>query len=119
MPAQDRGITLVPIASSLHDPASTARVLGFYRKWLKGSYNTEFSYATSPEDIGRAELRDSTGLLTLVLTGGTEQILGAIARLGRPLLVLAHESMNSLPAALEAMSTFSGPGARLTLGTGR
>ncbi len=119
MPRQGHGVVLVPIASSLHDPASTARALTTYRKWLGGAYDREISCVSSSEQVEDSDLRNSSGLLALVLTGGTERILGALSELGRPLLVLAHESMNSLPAALEAMSSISSHGNRLLLGRGK
>ncbi len=118
VPMQGHGLVLVPVASSLHDPRSTARVLSTYRKWLDGACDCEVPCVSSEEQIEGSDLGDSSGLLALVLTGGTERILGALAGLGRPLLVLAHESMNSLPAALEAMSSIGGHGTRLLLGRG-
>ncbi|MDG7006890.1 MAG: hypothetical protein JRN06_01450 [Nitrososphaerota archaeon] len=119
MPSKGLGIFLVPVASSLHDPASTERVLCSYRKWLGSVGVTEAPLATSPEGVGRGGLGNATGLVALVLTGGTEQTVGAVAKLGKPLLVLAHDSMNSLPAALEATSSISGRGTRLVFGKGR
>ena len=119
MPSKDLGISLVPIASSLHNPASTEGVLSSYRKWLRNVGVTESPLATSPEDVSRGGLDRATGVVALVLTGGTEQTVGAVAKLGKPLLVLAHDSMNSLPAALEAASSISGRGTRLVFGKGR
>ena len=113
-----QGVAFVPIASPLHDPQSTARVLSGYRMWLKGIYGEEAPLATSAQDIGRSHLGECTCILGLVLTGGTEQTLGALASLERPLLVLAHDSMNSFPAALEAMSATSSGRAKLILGRG-
>ena len=115
---KDLGISLVPIASSLHSPASTERVLSSYRRWLVGVFDTESSLATSPEDVRRSGLERSTGVIALVLTGGTEHILGAVAESGKPFLVLAHDAMNSLPAALEAASSIPGKGSRLVFGRG-
>lgn len=119
MPLKDGNITLVPIASSLHDPTSTERVVSSYRRWLTGTYDIESSCVSTLEEVRSAELSDSTGLLTLVVTGGTEQLLGAIAALGRPVLVLTHESMNSFPVVLEALASISGPGMKVILGKGR
>ena len=110
---------LVPLASSLHDPASTERVISSYRRWLAGAYDAESPCATTPKEISRLGLNNPAGLLTLVVTGGTEQLVGAAAALRRPVLVLAHESMNSLPAALEALSSIPGSGVRMLLGRGR
>ena len=119
MAGQKHPLVLMPIASPLHDESSTAAVLSSYRRWLKGIYDSEAACATSPEEVDSAGLAGSAGAMVLVLTGGTEHILGAVAALGRPLAVLAHDSMNSLPAALEAMSAGGGSGARLVFGMGR
>ena len=118
MGRKERGVTLVPIASALHDPRSTERVLSCYRKWLAGTYEDATRLMTSPDDLVGPGVRGSAGILGLVLTGGTERVIGAVAALGMPFLVLAHESMNSLPAALEAMSTIPHGATRLVLGRG-
>ena len=119
MSSKDLGISLVPVASSLHDPASSEEVLSTYRKWLGRMCDTESPLATSPEDIRKSGLERTTGILVLVITGGTEQILGAVAELGRPFLVISHKTLNSLPAALEGMSSLSGTGAKLVFGRGK
>ncbi len=111
-------VTLVPIASPLHDPEMTSRVLSSYRKWLAHTCDAESEYATSADDIKESKLKEAAGLVCLVLTGGTEQILVAAAALRRPLLVLAHDSMNSLPAAIEAMSALPGHGVEMAIGKG-
>ena len=116
MPSRVKPIALVPVASAMHEPTLSAKVLSGYRRWLRGAYDVEAPLATSPEMVGEEGLVGSAGILALVLTGGTEHILGAISRLRKPLVVLAHESSNSLPAALEAMSSFSGSGAKLVFG---
>ncbi len=113
------GVVLLPIASKLHDPRSTARVVSVYRKWLAGYYDTEAAVVTSAADVTKHDPRVSAAVLCLVLTGGTEQILRAVASMERPLLVLAHESMNSLPAALEAMSSQPIGATRLVFGRGK
>ena len=119
MAGQEPPIVFVPIASPLHDEGSTAEVLSSYRRSLRGAYDVEAVCATSPEGVDRGGLARSAGAMVLVLTGGTEHILKAVRALGRPLLVLAHDSMNSLPAALEGLSAGGGgPGARIVFGRG-
>jgi L-fucose isomerase-like protein len=119
MPIRKGNIALVPIASPLHDRGSVARVVSAYRAWLAETFDVESPCLTNPEEVGRTGLRDTSGILALIVTGGTEQVLGATAALRRPLLVLAHESMNSVPAALEALSSISGPRTKMLLGKGR
>ena len=51
------------------------------------------------------DLRRAAGILALVVSGGTERLIQAAASFGRPLMILTHESMNSLPASLEALAS--------------
>ena len=118
VPLKDRGISLVPIASSLRSPAATERVLASYRNWLGRVGVTESPLLTTPEDVSKGGLDRTNGIAVLVLTGGTERTLVTMAKLGKPLLVLAHDSMNSLPAALEAASSISGRRTRIIFGKG-
>ena len=97
MLVKDRPITLLPVASPLHDRGSAESILVLYRSWLKGTYDVEAPLASSPDQAGGARVAGSAGVLALVVTGGTEHILGAVAAQGTPFIVMAHESMNSLP----------------------
>ena len=119
MLVKDRPITLLPVASPLHDRGSAESILVLYRSWLKGTYDVEAPLASSPDQAGGARVAGSAGVLALVVTGGTEHILGAVAAQGTPFIVMAHESMNSLPASLEAASSFNGSNVKLVLGRGR
>lgn len=119
MPPNDGSIALVSLASSLHDPASVARVVSSYRRWLAGTFDAEFPSVSTPEEIGRMGLSNYAGSLALVVTGGTEQLIGAVAAQKKPVLVLTHELMNSLPAALEALPSIPGSRVKMLLGKGR
>ncbi|MDG6909341.1 MAG: hypothetical protein JRN08_03135 [Nitrososphaerota archaeon] len=119
MHPEENPVVLVPVASPLHDPAATAKVMSAYRSWLEGAFDVEAPCLTSSDEAGKVGALSPAGVLALVVTGGTEHILCAVAGLKRPLLVLAHESMNSLPAALEGISSFSGPTVALVLGRSR
>ena len=82
VPLKDRGISLVPIASSLRSPAATERVLASYRNWLGRVGVTESPLLTTPEDVSKGGLDRTNGIAVLVVTGGTERTLVAMAKLG-------------------------------------
>lgn len=118
MTTKEGGISLVSLASALNDPSSVERVVSSYRRWLSGTFDEEFHYATTPEEVERIGLSSSAGVLAIVVSGGTEQLIHAVAAQKRPVLVLTHESMNSFPASLEALSSTSGSNVRMLLGKG-
>jgi L-fucose isomerase-like protein len=98
-------IVLVPLASSLDDPKTVERVISNYRGWLMGSFDCEIH---PPSKFGLDEdqrIRAAAGVLVLVVTGGTERQIQHIVSFGKPTIIVAHESMNSVPAALEALSS--------------
>jgi L-fucose isomerase-like protein len=98
-------IALVPLASSLDDPKSVEHVISTYRGWLTGSFGCEIHPTSKFELDEDQRLRAAAGLLVLVVTGGTELQIQHIVASGKPTLIVAHESMNSVPAALEALSS--------------
>jgi L-fucose isomerase-like protein len=99
----DDKIALVPLMSTLHDDGSVQEVISKYRTWLSGLVDVELQPVAEPGVIYTLDLKKLAGILILVITGGTEKLIRSVASLGKPVLVLAHESMNSLPAALEAL----------------
>jgi L-fucose isomerase-like protein len=99
----ETGVVFIPLVSALHDPKSAANVVEAYATWLHGSYDARLKPVSDAESMYALDLDHVAGILTLVVTGGTEKLIQAAASFGRPILVLAHESMNSLPAALEAL----------------
>jgi len=76
-----------------------------YASWLAGSYDLVLNPVSDAEALASAGLGGASGVLALAVTGGTERLIQAAASLGKPMVILAHESMNSLPAALEAASS--------------
>ena len=97
-------IPLIPVASALHDPRTTAKVLDEHLNLLNGLYDFKLDLVTDQAAISsiRSTISDSSGLLVLVLTGGTEHLILELSRLERPMLLVAHPTQNSLPACLEA-----------------
>jgi L-fucose isomerase-like protein len=98
-------IALVPLVSALHQPKSVREAVSTYREWLKGCFDYEMHPASKLgiEDSGR--IRAAAGVLALVVTGGSEQLIQSVVRSGPPTIIVTHESMNSLPAAVEAISS--------------
>ncbi len=99
----ENSVVLVPLVSALHDPESVKGVLNHYTAWLKGSCDMKLHPVSEAGALNSLDLGHAAGILALVVTGGTERLIQSAAGLGRPLMILAHESMNSLPAALEAL----------------
>jgi L-fucose isomerase-like protein len=99
----ENSIVLIPLVSALHDQESVRGVLDHYTDWLKGSYGMKLHSVSEVEALCSLDLGHVAGILALVVTGGTERLIQSAASFGRPLMILAHESMNSLPAALEAL----------------
>jgi len=87
------------VASPLHDPSAVEEIVSGYTSLLARLGGRRSDAAPSP--------------VTVVATGGTEQILmdrwgGA----GAPLVLVAHPGHNSLPAALEALGRVQQLGGR-------
>jgi L-fucose isomerase-like protein len=98
-------VVLVPLVSVLNDPEAVRGIVNRYATWLKGSYDVKLNPVSEAEALYSFDLGRAAGILALVVTGGSERLVQATASFGRPLMILAHESMNSLPAALEALSS--------------
>jgi L-fucose isomerase-like protein len=80
-------------------------VISQYRKWLRGKFDFELKPTTRPGIYDDNRIKAAAGVLALVVGGGTERLIQRVVGFGQPTLILAHESMNSLPAALEALSS--------------
>jgi L-fucose isomerase-like protein len=92
---------VLPVASDLHNEEVLRPILsGFELSMI----------AVAGEPITEADLGRREPLVILVLTGGTERHILEIAdrrhhlRPGEPLILVAHEGQNSLPAAMEALA---------------
>lgn len=89
----------VPLASPLHDPSSLASLLGRFETALRSRGIT----AARIESFDR-----NMPLVLVMLTGGTEQrtleLCDEMPDRRAPVVLLAHGSHNSLPAALETLA---------------
>ncbi len=84
-------IAFIPLVSPLHEPKSVGEVIASYREWLHGYFDLELSPASSPKIRLSAGAEDAAGLIALVVTGGTERLIRSVAKIGKPLVILAHE----------------------------
>jgi L-fucose isomerase-like protein len=98
-------IALVTLASSLDDPKSVEKVVTEYRGRLAGCFDCEIRPYSKFELEEDQRIDATVGVLALVVTGGTEPLIQHLVSLGKPTIIVTHESMNSLPAALEALSS--------------
>ena len=98
-------IALLPLASELHEPKSVREVVSAYRRWLKGCFDFEMQSASKLGIEETRRIRTAAGILALVVTGGSEQVIQNVVRSGPPTIMMTHESMNSLPAVIESLSS--------------
>ncbi|WFO74740.1 hypothetical protein J4526_06575 [Desulfurococcaceae archaeon MEX13E-LK6-19] len=93
-------ILFVPIASPIHDKRAVDLVVRRYRDKIEPYVDEVFDLVTRPQDVPRG----FDAYVVLVVTGGSEHIALEIANEDKPVLLIAHDRMNSLPATLEAYS---------------
>lgn len=97
-------IKLIPVASPLHEPKATLSVLNKYVEALQEHVDSVETLITSTDEIARLKFSNNDLAVVTVLTGGSEQLIMELARKAGHTLILAHKTMNSLPAAIEAYS---------------
>ncbi len=100
-------VKLIPLASSISNPAESARISDDVAKRLK-PVGIESSQ-TLTDEAESAEEAMGNSVLALMVTGGTEHLARAVSRSASSLMLLYHDSLNSLPAALEAASALNVP----------
>ena len=92
----------IGLASPLHKPEVVDAILKHYYG-LAGNFVDEFlGKVTSEKDIRKVDVGGVACFVCVVLTGGAEHLVLEIARRGVPLALIAHDTQNSLAAALEA-----------------
>jgi L-fucose isomerase-like protein len=98
-------IALVPLVSPLHEQRSVEEVISRYRRWLATCFDYEL-HSTSKLGIEEGRrIKPAAGILALVVTGGTERLIEKLVQFEQPTIIMVHKSMNTLPAALEALSS--------------
>lgn len=103
-------IKFIPLASSLSNPAEDARVVGEVAEVLNGLMVEKFDPVK--DEIEASEIARGSSVIALMITGGTEHLARAVLSSASSLMLLYHDSLNSLPAALEAASALNVPVAR-------
>jgi L-fucose isomerase-like protein len=98
-------IALVPLVSRLHERKSVEEVISHYRRWLATCFDYELRPASRLGIEEGRRIKPAAGILALVVTGGTERLIGELVQFEQPTIIMVHESMTSLPAALEALSS--------------
>ncbi len=92
----------IQVASPIHDKDLVSKVIERYNTLLGKQIDYEnLGLATRKEEL-RTKLRDCDIILSLIVTGGSEQLIVETALAGKPVIYVAHPYMNSLPALLEA-----------------
>ena len=90
------------LASPLHRPEVVDAILKKYYGLVSDVVDGFLGKVTSVEDIRRIDVAGVACFICVVLTGGTEHLVLEVARRGVPLALIAHDTQNSLAAALEA-----------------
>jgi len=103
-------VKLIPLASSLSNPAEDARVKEEVADTL-GGLKIEIIDPVKDE-FEASEIAKGSNVIALMITGGTEHLARAVLSASSSLMLLYHDSLNSLPAALEAASALNVPIAR-------
>lgn len=99
------GVICIPVASPLHDPKLVDPILDRIRAKILGYVDYTYGKVTDLSSISLSKLKSASGLVLIVLTGGTEELISRlIGGVGKPVVLVAHSSQNSLAAALEAAS---------------
>lgn len=92
----------VVLASPIHDKSAVEEVSSKYLRVLENNI-VDLEYGgliTDPARINK--LKNYDIIIALIATGGSEQLIIDTAFLKKPVVLIAHASMNSLPALLEA-----------------
>ncbi|MDG6935690.1 MAG: hypothetical protein JRN26_02205 [Nitrososphaerota archaeon] len=103
-------VRLIPLASDISNKSDVTKVTETVKNTL-GGVQTEFSDPVTDEQEA-ARAAEGRHAIALMVTGGTEHLARAAFKSSQSLLLLYHDSLNSLPAALEAASLLSVPVAR-------
>ena len=95
-------VLLMPLASKLRRFKELDEILRGLKILVDGLYDSE--YSPSSREEARRESREFDAVIALALTGGIEEMLLGIGEAGKPLIVVAHDQLNSLAASIEASS---------------
>ncbi len=92
----------VQVSSPIHDKDIVSKVIEKYGTLLGEQIDyVNLGLVTRREEL-KTKLRDCDIILSLIVTGGSEQLIVETALAGKPVIYIAHPYMNSLPALLEA-----------------
>ncbi len=98
-------IVLIPLASPLHNPQLVDPVLKRIKEKLLDLIDYSFTKIVNLSSINHDIAKKAEVFIISVLTGGTEGlIIELVERYRKPVILIAHDSQNSLAAALEAYS---------------
>ncbi len=103
-------VVAVTAASPIHDERAVEEVATEFLKEVSGLYTKYVGKVTSPGSGIGGNLA-----LILVATGGSERVVVDIAKSAGSAVIIAHDAMNSYPAALEALSYLRDEGVAATI----
>ncbi|HDJ83619.1 MAG TPA: hypothetical protein ENG44_01310, partial [Desulfurococcaceae archaeon] len=92
----------VVLASPIHDKSTVEEIASTYFKVLKNNIADLEYKGLITDSVKINKLKNYDIIIALVATGGSEQLIINTAFLKKPVILIAHSSMNSLPALLEA-----------------
>ncbi len=103
-------VVAVTAASPIHDERAVEEVATEFLKEVSGLYTKYVGKITSPGSGIGGDLA-----LILIATGGSERVVVDIAKSAGSAVLIAHDAMNSYPAALEALSYLRDEGVAATI----
>ena len=92
----------MPLASKLRRFRELDDILRGLKILVDGLYDSESS--PSSRDEARRKSREFDAVIALALTGGIEEMLLGVGEAGKPLIIVAHDQLNSLAASIETSS---------------
>ncbi len=92
----------IALASPIHDKKAVKSIIERVLPVLLQNITLQDKGLVTDKELVRRELDECDIVVSLVVTGGSEELIIETGMTGKPVLFLAHPTMNSLPALLEA-----------------
>lgn len=95
-------ICFAQLASPIHDKQLVSKIVDDYKNVLERKIKIHDKGLITSVDVVKTRLKSCDIVVALVVTGGSEQLIIETGIQEKPVMYIAHKSMNSLPALLEA-----------------
>ena len=98
-------VILVPLASTTHE-RNVNQIYNKHRNLLKNVYSKSLPILTHETKIDQYSdlLNKANVILALACTGGTKKLIVHLAKFGTPLIILTHNTQNSLASGIHGLT---------------